>query len=444
MERKSRKEPALRHWIRDRIAFLALSIFVVGAALYMLSTQIFAPDSIWLHPVKEFSLLIAMIGVVSLGYELFIRELTFNEYKDALQEIINPDAVRLGIRGIYKNRSELGNAHSFEDLFRDVKHEIFIGGSSLLSISTASRELIREKILAGVDVRLLLMDPQSPVVDLITSQASGKATFINEIKTSILLLQKLQDELEIVQSPAKGKFLVHVYRTIPSHSFISLDAEERHGLIIADIGPYLGRNHQRPSLLLGNRKHGLYDHYRDLNEAMWQESKTLEPEIHPSSGRKLRTQVFVSGKDTEVYETETESWRPASVYADSDHWRGIKGALWVWSRENISLEEAKTGGQNRFRIRFDIPPGKAGSVARAELYVRADDTCRITVNDVGLKQEYNGADYPDPFLINIEDYLRDGSNTLQFEVINYAKPDTTAPEDNPSGLIYRLHLEIPE
>jgi len=387
---------------------------------------------------------IAMIGVVSLGYELFLRELTFSEYKDALQEIVNPDAVRLGIRGIYKNRSELGNANSFENLFADVKHEIFIGGSSLLSISTASRDLLREKVLSGVNVRLLIMDPQSPVVDLITRQAQGKATFINEIKTSILLLQKLQDELDAVQSPVKGKFLVHTYSTIPSHSFISLDVEERHGLIIADIGPYLGRNHQRPSMLLANRKHGLYDHYRDINETMWQESKSLHTEVPLPAGRKTRTHVFVSGKDTEVYEIDTESWTPAVIYADSDHWRGIKGALWVWSRESISLEEAKTGGQNRFRLQFDIPPGKAGFTQRAELYLRADDTCRITVNDVGLKQEYGGADYPDPFLINIEEYLRDGSNTIFFEVINYARPDATAPEDNLSGLIYRLHLEIPE
>ncbi len=444
MERKPRKEPALRHWIRERMVFLALVIFVVGAALYMVSAQIIPSHSIWLHPVKEFSLLIAMIGVVSLGYELFIRDLTFTEYKDALQEIVNPDAVRLGIRGIYKNRSELGNAQSFEELFDDVKHEIFIGGSSLLSISTASRDLLREKVLSGVNVRLLIMDPQSPVVDLITRQAQGKATFINEIKTSILLLQKLQDELDAVQSPVKGKFQVHTYKTIPSHSFISLDVEERHGIIVADIGPYLGRNHQRPSMLLVNRKHGLYDHYKELNEAMWEESKSLHTEIALPAGRKTRTHVFVSGKDTEVYDTESESWGPAAIPPDSDHWRGIKGALWVWSRESLSLEEAKTGGQNRFRLQFDIPPGKAGFTERAELYVRADDSCRITVNDVGLKQEYGGADYPDPILINIEEFLRDGTNTIYFEVINYARPDATTPQDNPSGLIYRLHLEIPE
>ena len=61
--------------------------------------------------------------------------------------------------------------------------------------------------------------------------------------------------------------------------------------------------------------------------------------------------------------------------------------------------------------------------------------------DVSLKQEYGGAEYPDPFIIDIEKYLKEGDNTISFELINYAKPDAVSPEDNPAGLIYRLHVE---
>ena len=104
MEKHYKKSLRVRSWIRDRVMFLAMMIFVTGVGLYMGADKLIPHDSIWLHPIKEFSLLISMIGVVSLGYELFLRELTFNEYKEALQDIVNPDAVRLGIQGIYKNR----------------------------------------------------------------------------------------------------------------------------------------------------------------------------------------------------------------------------------------------------------------------------------------------------------------------------------------------------
>ena len=94
-----------------------------------------------------------------------------------MEEIVNPHAVRLGIQGIYKNRSELGQAHTFQKLFKKVKHEIFIGGTSLLSISTGSRDLLREKVMSGVNVKLLLMEPESGVVKRIMNQGGGKQTF---------------------------------------------------------------------------------------------------------------------------------------------------------------------------------------------------------------------------------------------------------------------------
>jgi hypothetical protein len=442
MDKTNKK--SIRAWIRDRILFMAVMIFVTGAGLYMAAGKIIPHESIWLDPVKEFSLLISMIGVVSLGYELFLRELTFNEYKEALQEIVNPHAVRLGIQGIYKNRSELGQAFTFQSLFKDVKREIFIGGTSLLSISTGSRELLREKALNGITVKLLVIDPDSEIVEIITRQIGGKSTFRNEIKTSLLLLQKLQEEIEETDPSAKGKLLVHTYKTIPSHSFISVDEGSSSGFMIADIGPYLGRNHPRPSMMLVKKKNGLYDYYVELNRTFWEESKPLAPEPHKPSEEETRTQVFVSGKETEYYDAATKSWKPAVICDPLNQWRGIKGSQWVWIREQITLEEAKTGSKNQFRLQFGIPDGKAQSVKRAELFVRSDDTCHITVNDVSLKQEYGGADFPDPFIIDFDQYLKEGINTVAFEVINYANPDVTAPEENPSGLIYRLHLEVPE
>lgn len=445
MEKHNNKSLRIRSWIRDRVLFLAMMIFVAGAGLYMGAGKLIPHDSIWLHPVKEFFLLISMIGVVSLGYELFLRELTFNEYKEALQDIVNPHAVRLGIQGIYKNRSELGQAVTFQSLFKDVKREIFIGGTSLLSISTGSRDLLKEKALSGIKVKLLVIDPDSEIVELITRQIGGKATLKNEIKTSLLLLQKLQDEIEEMSpSSGNGKLTIHTYSVIPSHSFISVDEGSSNGFMIADIGPYLGRNHPRPSMILVKKKNGLYDYYVELNRTLWEVSKPLLPEPHKPSEEKTRTQVFVSGKETEYYDGATKNWKPAVICNLLNQWRGIKGSQWVWIREQTTLEEAKTGSKNKFRLQFGIPNGKAQSVKRAELYVRSDDTCHITVNDVSLKQEYGGADFPDPFIIDFDQYLKEGTNTVTFEVINYAKPDVAAPEENPSGLIYRLHLEVLE
>ncbi len=432
----------VRQWVRERILLLAVAIFVLGAAGYIGADKLFDSHSIWFHPIREFALLISLIGVISLGYEVFLRELTFNEYKEALQEIVNPDAVRLGIQGIYKNRSELAQATSFDALFKNVKEEVFIGGSSLLSISTASRELIKENVLKGIKVRLLVMDPNSPVVELITKQGGGRHTFLNEIKTSLLLLQKLHHEIEDDNTPGnKGELIVHSYDSIPSHSFISIDAEHTSGVIIADIGPYLGRSTPRPSMQVVNKKNGMFYYWKEMNEIMWQSSKPVKMEKADPSATQTKTLVLASGSETEFFDSETETWEKASVCQMGNGWRGIKGGQWVWIRETISIEEAITGGKQKFRVLFNLPRGGANSILRAEMLLRSDDACKITVNDVQLIQEYGGASYPDPFLIAIDQYVHVGDNTVTFELSNYAKPAAKDPEDNPTGLIYRLHVE---
>ena len=432
----------VRKWVRDRIVFLAMTIFVVGAGAYIGSEKVFDTHSIWLHPVREFSLLISLIGVISLGYEVFLRELTFNEYKEALEEIVNPDAVRLGIQGIYKNRSELAQATSFEDLFKNVKEEIFIGGSSLLSISTASRELIKEKVLSGIKIRLLLIDPNSPVVELITKQGGGKHTFLNEIKTSLLLLQKLHDEIQQDALPEnKGKLIVHSYDNIPSHSFISIDPELSSGVIVADIGPYLGRSTPRPSMLVINKKKGMFDYWKEMNEVMWESSTSVDMDAADPIAAQTKTLVLASGIETEYFETDSEAWNKASICQMGSRWRAIKGSQWIWVREMVSLEEAKTGSQHKFRLMFDLPISNSSAIRQAGILLRSDDTCHISVNNVSLKQEYGGAEYPDPFLIDIQQFIRAGENTIKFELISYAQPDAKDPGDNPSGLIFRLHIE---
>ncbi|MBT3923601.1 MAG: hypothetical protein HOF21_13610 [Nitrospina sp.] len=432
----------IREWVRDRILFLAVAIFVVGAGTYIGSEQLFDAHSIWLHPVREFALLISLIGVISLGYEVFLRELTFNEYKQALEEIVNPDAVRLGIHGIYKNRSELAQATSFESLFENVKEEVFIGGSSLLSISTASRELIKDKVLSGIKIRLLLIDPNSPVVELITKQGGGKHTFLNEIKTSLLLLQKLHDEIQQESQPGnQGALVVHSYDEIPSHSFISIDPERTSGVIVADIGPYLGRSTARPSMLVINKKKGMFEYWKEMNEIMWEASKPVDMDAADPVAAKTKTLVLASGNETEFYNSDSENWEKASICQMGSGWRGIKGSQWVWVRDNVSAAEAKTGSQHKFRLKFDLPINNPSAIRRAEILLRSDDTCHISVNNVSLRQEYGGAEYPDPFLIDIDQYVHDGENTISFELMHYAQPDANDPGDNPTGLIYRLHIE---
>ena len=85
------------------------------------------------------------------------------------------------------------------------------------------------------------------------------------------------------------------------------------GLIIADIGPYLGRSTPRPSMMVGNKKNGMYDYWQEMNDLMWEKSKPVRSTSPKPLASKTKTLVLSSGRETNIYDIQTESWRPASI-----------------------------------------------------------------------------------------------------------------------------------
>ena len=230
---------------------------------------------------------------------------------------------------------------------------------------------------------------------------------------------------------------------IPSHSFIAVDSESPNGLILADIGPYLGRNLPRPSMAVIKKKNGMFGYWQEMNELMWKEGKSISGENNGDSSN-IKTLLLVSGPETEYFEKSDDSWFPATICQMNPKWRSMKGSQWVWVNESVNLEEAKTGSRKKLRSHFEIPINLNGKILRGELFLRSADNCRISINNTEQAQSYGGAEYPDPFILNIASMLKPGKNTVQFEVNNFAKPTAQSPEDNPAGLIYRLHIEYQE
>jgi len=261
-----------------------------------------------------------------------------------------------------------------------------------------------------------------------------------------MLLQKISHEIDNEPGySSRGKFIVHTYDFIPSHSFICLDEGSLKGKIVADIGPYLGRTTPRPSMVVVNKKGGFYDYWRNMGDLMWQDSKFFNLSGDDLLGTKTKAFMFTSGVNTEYYEKATDSWQKSSICKMNKNWRSIKGSQWVWVGEAATLEEVRTGTKKRFRLILNLPSDCQGEcVVRADLFLRSSDECRININDVSINQGYGGASYPDPFIVGIGRYLKGGENVIYFELISFAKPDVKETEDNLTGLIYRLHLEYRE
>lgn len=439
MVKKAKSESInIKRWIKERIIFVSLVIFVLGTAIFVGSS--FFPHTVWIAPLKEFAIILAFVGIVSLLYELFLREFTFQEYKEALEEVINPDAVRLGIKFIFKDRGELSRALPAEHLFRDAREEIYFGGSTLLSVSTAFRELLKEKALEGVNIRLLLLDPSSEIVKLIIKQqATKQISFQNEIQTAIILLKKLKQEIEAETGfKNKGSIDIHMTERIPTYSFVAVDSHLPGGKIQADLHPYLGENLSRPSFYLLNKEEGLFQHIRRMNEVNWTKSQPLPPEGGQEA--EVKTLVLVSGREDCWYDSVENKWKPAVPCTVSSQWLGIKGALWVWSKELITLEEARSGCKKKLRRCFELPLEEGMRISEANLYLRAESVCAFEINNKEYPEKFGGSDLPHPYVIDITSYLDKGKNELIIKTTSFAKPMAQSPEENLPGVIYRLEL----
>lgn len=438
MKKVKRDSINIKRWIKERIILVSVVIFTFGTIIYVGVS--FFPHTVWLAPLKEFATILAFVGIVSLLYELFLREFTFEEYKMALEEVINPDAVRLGIKSIFKDRGELSRAISAEYLFRDAREEIYFGGSTLLSVSTAFREILKEKALQGINIRLLLLDPSSDIVSLIIKQqATNQVSFRNEIQTAIILLKKLKQEIEAETGfPERGSIIIHTTGRIPTHSFVAIDSHLPGGMIQADLHPYLGENLSRPSFYLLNKEDGLFQHIRRINEGNWKNSQPLPTER--DAGAEVKTLVLVSGREDYFYDSVENTWRPALPCTISSQWLGIKGALWVWRKELITLEETRSGCRETMRRSFDLPAAEEINISEANLYLRANSTCSFEINNKEYPEKFGGSDLPQPYMIDIVPYLVKGKNELRIKTTIFAKPMAQSEEENLPGVIYRLKL----
>ena len=78
----------IREWVRERILFLAVGIFVVGGTGYIAAGKVLDSQNIWLHPGREFALLISLsfldIDLSKLFF--FILSNYFNTFIDLLSK----------------------------------------------------------------------------------------------------------------------------------------------------------------------------------------------------------------------------------------------------------------------------------------------------------------------------------------------------------------------
>ena len=77
-------------------------------------------------------------------------------------------------------------------------------------------------------------------------------------------------------------------------------------MIIADIGPYLGRSTPRPSMQVINKKNGMFDYWKEMNEVMWEHSTPVNMDEADPIVAQTKTLILTSGSETEYFDSSVQ------------------------------------------------------------------------------------------------------------------------------------------
>ena len=147
-------------------------------------------------------------------------------------------------------------------------------------------------------------------------------------------------------------------------------------------------------------------------------------------------ETFFSGTEwDQFWDGVADKWVPAKRYYPIHAlWGNIEGATWIWLRECVTDEEAKTGGSVHHRRKFNVPLRPR----RLLMNILVDDRARVKVNDREVA-EVLGCMQPQS--LDLLPYTVIGWNEITMEVINARGGPPASSKTNPTGVMYRIDVE---
>ncbi|MGB5933247.1 MAG: hypothetical protein WBH57_09305 [Anaerolineae bacterium] len=145
--------------------------------------------------------------------------------------------------------------------------------------------------------------------------------------------------------------------------------------------------------------------------------------------------IFPSGtKYDQFWDGNADEWIAAKRYHPIHPlWGNIEGATWIWLRQCVTDEEAKTGGSVYLRRTFTVP----FEPRRVIMKILVDDYAKVNVNGREVA-EVLGCMQPQS--LDLLPYMIVGGNEITMEVINVPGGPQATSSTNPTGVMYRIDV----
>ena len=161
------------------------------------------------------------------------------------------------------------------------------------------------------------------------------------------------------------------------------------------------------------------------------------PEVELPEIECPRTRTFVSGTEADMFRRAgtDDPYEPAAIEPHYWAWTRIPGAKWIWWRHWVT-PEFQTGGAVEHKRDFELEE----QPQQVTLMFAVDDKVRdLRINETQLADDEVGSLHK-ATVTDLTPHVRQGRNELAMTVVNVHAPSPTSPDDNPTGLCYRIDV----
>jgi hypothetical protein len=244
-------------------------------ALERFLTEIKNGENLDLYITMALSIILAVLGVIGLVpfqilasailttlalvvYSTLVARRASNE----ITQLLSLPHPAQGADAFLKDRSTLG---SFADRIRGTS-TIWLCGPSLVNIVGTWSDHIFERVRKGGDLRILVVDPGTPYLNLLTEYLDVEPALIKaDIRRTIIYCKEL-----VHSGIGQGKLEMRLISMNPGYSMVITDPTGPYGEMIVEYIGYHSFLHGRPHLELKAARDGRwFAYYLQQFEALW-------------------------------------------------------------------------------------------------------------------------------------------------------------------------------
>jgi hypothetical protein len=264
--------------------FASIIAFLTGVIFLLVSYQLrepLNPPTLLSDVLRDLGIVLCSIGLISSLYEFLIRRQLLEDYNTTLQNILDPDTKKLGVRALFRDRDDKSNrGRSLDALLRATRKEMRCLGLGCYQFLPEKRDLLLAKIREGCSFAFLIFNPQSRhATALDESLGYGSGTLINFLEAQQRYFIEFMRTL--VAEGLIGKFEVRLYDAVPTFGSLSIDSGTPTGYLIVELYGTRVEGSVCPGMELLPGESDWYSFYDRQIAQLWNTSPRL---VIPESG----------------------------------------------------------------------------------------------------------------------------------------------------------------